>query len=100
ATVWLYVDNLASSAGWMLRLPFFRYMTPADVLYHEVGHHIHTVHKPIHEKRRCCLGLEPQAICAFREKTLLVHLSVPVRRRANSVTDCEKARTKIKRHVN
>ena len=51
ATVWLYVDNLARSAGWMLRLPFFRYMMPADVLYHEVGHHIHTVHRPIHEER-------------------------------------------------
>jgi hypothetical protein len=45
------VDNLATSAGSMLRLPFFRYMMPADVLYHEIGHHIHTVHKPIHEER-------------------------------------------------
>jgi hypothetical protein len=51
ATVSLYVDNLARNAGWMLRVPFVRYMMPADVLYHEVGHHIHTVHKPIHEER-------------------------------------------------
>jgi hypothetical protein len=51
ATVWLYVDNLARNAGWMLRVPFLCYMMPADVLYHEVGHHIHTVHKPIHEER-------------------------------------------------
>jgi hypothetical protein len=51
ATVWLYVDNLVRNAGWMLRVPFFCYMMPGDVLYHEVGHHIHTVHKPIHEER-------------------------------------------------
>jgi len=60
ATVWLHVDNLARSAGWMLRLPFFRYMRPADILYHEVGHHIHTAHKPIHEEREdVAQGIEP-----------------------------------------
>jgi hypothetical protein len=51
ATVWIYVDNVAQNAGWMLYLPFFRFMMPSDVLYHEIGHHIHTVHKPIHEER-------------------------------------------------
>jgi hypothetical protein len=51
ATVWLYVDNIARNTGSTLRVPFFRYMMPADVLYHEIGHHIHTVHKPIHEER-------------------------------------------------
>lgn len=35
----------------MLRLPFFRYIMPGDVLYHEIGHHIHAIHKPIHEER-------------------------------------------------
>ena len=52
ATVWLYVDNLVRDLpGWMTRPPLLRYMVPSDVLYHEIGHHIHTVHKPIHEER-------------------------------------------------
>jgi hypothetical protein len=52
ATVWLYVDNIVRDLpGWMTRPPLLRYMVPSDVLYHEIGHHIHTVHKPIHEER-------------------------------------------------
>jgi hypothetical protein len=52
ATVWLYVDNIVGDLpGWMTRPPLLRYMIPSDVLYHEIGHHIHTVHKPIHEQR-------------------------------------------------
>jgi hypothetical protein len=52
ATVWLYVDNIVGGLpSWMVRLPLLRYMVPSDVLYHEIGHHIHTVHKPIHEQR-------------------------------------------------
>ena len=51
ASVWIYVDNLVDNAGWMLKLPFLRYMMPGAVLYHEIGHHIHRVHKPIHEER-------------------------------------------------
>src|ERR1700687_2258312 len=51
ATVWLYVDNLARNAGWMLRVPFLCYLMTSDVLYQEVGPHIHTVKKPIHEER-------------------------------------------------
>ncbi len=35
----------------MTRPPLLRYMVPSDTLYHEIGHHIHTVHKPIHEER-------------------------------------------------
>jgi hypothetical protein len=52
ATVWLYVDNIvAAEASWWKRVPVFCYLIPAHVLYHEIGHHIHTVHRPIHEER-------------------------------------------------
>jgi len=52
ATVWLYVDNIAEAeATWWNRVPLLRYMMPAEVLYHEIGHHIHAVHRPIHEGR-------------------------------------------------
>jgi hypothetical protein len=52
AAVWLYVDSIVRGwPGWMTRPPLLRYMVPLDTLYHEIGHHIHTVHKPIHEER-------------------------------------------------
>ena len=52
ATVSLYVDNIVRDLPrWMSRPPVVRYMVPSDVLYHEIGHHIHAVHKPIHEQR-------------------------------------------------
>ena len=28
-----------------------RYVVPSDVLYHEIGHHIHKVDRPEHEER-------------------------------------------------
>jgi hypothetical protein len=50
ATVWLYVDNiLRSEDPWFGRLPILCYYALATVLYHEIGHHIHAVHKPIFE---------------------------------------------------
>ena len=50
ATVWLYVDNIVSAdPAWVLRTPLLRYARLADVLYHEIGHHIHAVHRPVHE---------------------------------------------------
>jgi hypothetical protein len=50
ATIWLYVDNILKSEPPKLRrLPFLRYYTLGGVLYHEIGHHIHAVHKPVHE---------------------------------------------------
>jgi hypothetical protein len=52
AIIWLYVDNIVRGLPrWMTRPPMLRYMVPSDVLYHEIGHHIHAVHKPIHEQR-------------------------------------------------
>jgi len=50
ATVWLYVDNiLKGTPAWTLRVPLVRYAEFGEVLYHEVGHHIHAAHKPIHD---------------------------------------------------
>jgi hypothetical protein len=50
ATVWLYVDNiLRSEDRRLLRMPILRYSALATVLYHEIGHHIHAVHKPVFE---------------------------------------------------
>jgi hypothetical protein len=28
-----------------------RYIVAGKVLYHEIGHHIHAVHRPVHEQR-------------------------------------------------
>jgi hypothetical protein len=50
ATVWLYVDNiLKASPAWMLRIPVACYAEFGEVLFHEIGHHIHTVHVPIYD---------------------------------------------------
>ena len=50
ATVWLYVDNiLRSEKPWFRRLPILRYYEPGTVLYHEIGHHIHAVHRSVFE---------------------------------------------------
>jgi hypothetical protein len=50
AAVWLYVDNIfRSQPAWTLRVPFLRYICLAPVLYHEIGHHIHAVHRPVYE---------------------------------------------------
>jgi hypothetical protein len=50
AMVWLLVDNiLKSEPSWVLRTPILRYQSLSTVLFHEIGHHIHAVHKPIYE---------------------------------------------------
>ena len=52
AAVWLYVDNIHSrEPSWCSKLLLLRYVIPSDVLYHEIGHHIHKVHRPAHEER-------------------------------------------------
>ena len=66
ATIWLYVDNIVrAESSWWRCVPLLRYMMPAEVLYHEIGHHIHAVHRPIHEARECCRRLGPQALARF-----------------------------------
>jgi hypothetical protein len=50
AIVWLYVDNiLKASPPWTLKIPLVRYAEFGEVLYHEIGHHIHAAHEPVHE---------------------------------------------------
>lgn len=50
AAVWLYVDNiLKSSPAWTLRIPLLRYVELGEVLFHEVGHHIHAAHIPVYD---------------------------------------------------
>lgn len=50
AYVLLLVDNtLISWPPWVLRVPYFRYAVLSEVLYHEIGHHIHAVYQPVHE---------------------------------------------------
>jgi hypothetical protein len=52
ATVWLYVDNIVDSGiAWWKWVPVLRYVVPGNVLYHEIGHHIHAEHRPVHEGR-------------------------------------------------
>lgn len=50
ATVWLYVDNiLRPFPGWLARCPFAPVVELSEVLFHEIGHHIHAVHKPVYD---------------------------------------------------
>lgn len=50
SAIWLYVDNIMQSVPRVLwKLPLLRCVTLSDVLYHEIGHHIHAVHKPIYK---------------------------------------------------
>jgi hypothetical protein len=51
ATVWLYVDNIIKweTDRWWKRMPIVYYSSVGEVLYHEIGHHIHAVHRPIHD---------------------------------------------------
>jgi hypothetical protein len=50
ASVWLFVDNIQQPfPSWFLRMPMLGYSIVGSVLYHEIGHHIHRVHKPVYE---------------------------------------------------
>jgi hypothetical protein len=52
ATVWLYVDNIVEAGfAWWYSVPVLRYVVAGKVLYHEIGHHIHATHRPVHEHR-------------------------------------------------
>lgn len=52
ASVWLYVDNICSAeSSWWRKFPILRYLRPSEVLYHEIGHHIHKFHRPEHTER-------------------------------------------------
>ena len=50
ASVWLYVDNIMRPLGpWYFRVPIVGVIEFAEVLFHEIGHHIHAVHKPVYD---------------------------------------------------
>lgn len=50
ASVWLFADNiLRSMPAWYFRMPIFGVAEFAEVLFHEIGHHIHAVHKPVYD---------------------------------------------------
>jgi hypothetical protein len=52
AAVWLYVDNIKKAGmGPLDSVPVFRYFAVGNVLYHEIGHHIHTVHRPKNKEK-------------------------------------------------
>ena len=34
---------------WYFRIPIIRVSEFAEVLFHEIGHHIHAVHKPVYD---------------------------------------------------
>jgi hypothetical protein len=50
--VWVFVDNtLRPFPQFMLKIRLIQYVALASVLYHEVGHHIHAVHRRVYEDR-------------------------------------------------
>lgn len=52
ASITLYVDNIVRrEPGFYWKIPIFRYMPIASIFYHELGHHIHSVHEPVYKGR-------------------------------------------------
>ena len=52
AWIELFVDKIvAGPPAWALRLPVVRSVAFGHVLYHELGHHIHTRHRPEYRDR-------------------------------------------------
>jgi hypothetical protein len=52
AEIYLNVDNIVrSEPPWTRRIPVLRYEALGTVLFHEIGHHIHAVHKPVFKGR-------------------------------------------------
>jgi predicted HD phosphohydrolase len=46
------VDNIVKSGiGWLDNAPVFRYLVVSQILYHEIGHHIHAAHQPAHAEK-------------------------------------------------
>ena len=52
ASIYLCMDNIAKSEKHGAhRIPILRYDALGTVLYHEIGHHIHKVHRPEFRQR-------------------------------------------------
>ncbi len=50
ASIVLYVDSITKDWDrWFGKVPLARYTQAGEVLYHEIGHHIHTVHRPVYK---------------------------------------------------
>ena len=52
AWIEIFVDNTLRGweTGWWLRVPYFREGRLSDVLFHELGHHIHHAVRPEHRE--------------------------------------------------
>lgn len=52
AWIQIFVDNtLRGWEGWWLRVPFIRESKLSDVLFHEIGHHIHLAVRPEYREK-------------------------------------------------
>jgi hypothetical protein len=52
AWIEIFVDNIIRDwPPWLLKVPFFRDLFFGDVLFHEIGHHIHYTQAPEHKER-------------------------------------------------
>jgi hypothetical protein len=52
AWIEIFVDNtLRGEKGWWLRIPLVREGRLSDVLFHEIGHHIHRAVRPEHREK-------------------------------------------------
>ena len=53
AWIEIFVDNALRGweKGWWLRFPFVRERRLSDVLFHEIGHHVHRTVRPEHRER-------------------------------------------------
>jgi hypothetical protein len=50
ASIRLNIDRIeASDVSWFRHIPLLRYQALSEVLYHEIGHHIHFAHRPVHD---------------------------------------------------
>ena len=50
AWIQIYVDKLAFASRWSRWIPLYLEVTVGQVLYHELGHHAHTLHREFGEK--------------------------------------------------
>jgi hypothetical protein len=52
ANIRLNIDQIEQAdLEWLRNIPLVRYYCLARTLYHEIGHHIHTAHRPVYGER-------------------------------------------------
>jgi hypothetical protein len=84
AWIEIFVDNTLSNwvTRWWLKLSFMRESPIGDVLFHEVGHHIHYTSKPEHREREDVADVwkvRLQRIYARERRPWLRIMSYPLR---------------------